>query len=371
LGRIARELATLFHKHEKELGIRVAQLGMYHDVDTTWPWPVWRMHDEAEYGAEDVQRVWWRFAGERPGVIFTIWDPARCTGVVQEALKLPVRLWGYFPIDGTNPKGTIGGPPVVGTIKKYDRVLGYGNWGAGVLQRITGKESVPWLPHGLDLVNWRPRDTQKVAEKDFPIHKEYIGAVMANQPRKDFGTLFRTWQLMKRKHEGLKFWLHTDLQVKHWSVPQLAEDFGFNQPDSGLVVTEGLTDDQLAEWYSACWLTMLPSLGEGFGYPIVESLACGVPVLAYDGAGGRELVPRLDWLVKGNGERLESCFNIVRPTFDPREWADKAEGVLEWAVDEQLVVREYCQGAVKYLGWESLFPRWAAWVAQGVKEIRG
>jgi glycosyltransferase involved in cell wall biosynthesis len=378
LGRIARELAERLHAAEEQLGIKVAQLGMYHDVDQQWPWPVWRVHDEKEYGAEDLARVWWRFAGERPGVIFTIWDPARALGIMQASKKLPVRLWGYFPIDGVNLRGSFGGPAAE-TVKGYERVLGYGHWGAQVLKRVTEKE-VAFLPHGLDMRVWQPRGEQILQQGELseggntptvtiPLHKEYIGSVMANQPRKDFGTLFQAWALLKERLPGLKFWLHTDLQVKHWSVPQLAEDFGFNDPES-LVVTEGLNDGQLAEWYSACWLTMLPSLGEGLGYPIVESMACGVPCLAYGEAGGRELTPRR-WRVGAVAHKLESCYNIVRPVFSAQSWALAALQTLEWVKREPEVNKSFCTGAVAHLDWDHLFPRWAAWVNQGIKEIRG
>jgi len=374
LGRIARELTEGLFSAQKELGIKVAQLGMYHDVDSEWPWPTWRMHDEEEYGAEDLARVWWRFAGERGGVVFTIWDPARALGILEASKKLPVRLWGYFPIDGVNSHGKFGGPAEM-VVKGYDRRLGYGHWGAEVIKGITGKATA-YLPHGLDLEMWQPRKAQADLSdvKDgqpmlYPIHKEYIGCVMANQPRKDFGTLFQTWALLKQKHPGLKFWLHADLEVKHWSVPQLAEDFGFNGKESGFVLTTGLNDNQLAEWYSSCWVTMLPSLGEGFGYPLVESLACGVPAIGFDGAGGRELLPRQAWRVGGRQARLESCYNIVRPVYSAADWAKKVEQTIEW-VREDPAAAAYCRGAVAHLSWRHLFPRWKAWVAQGIVEIR-
>lgn len=40
-----------------------------------------------------------------------------------------------------------------------------------------------------------------------------------------------------------------------------------------------LTDSSLATLYSAALMTILPSFEEGFGFPVVESMACGTPVL--------------------------------------------------------------------------------------------
>jgi glycosyltransferase involved in cell wall biosynthesis len=41
-----------------------------------------------------------------------------------------------------------------------------------------------------------------------------------------------------------------------------------------------VNDDELALIYATSIATVLPSFSEGFGLPIVESMACGTPVLA-------------------------------------------------------------------------------------------
>ena len=368
LARIARDLTQLLHDYSADLNIRVAQLGYYHDHDSRWPWPTWGMRDEGAFGQDDIKRTWWRFAGEKPGVIFTIWDPARCSGIMQEAQALPIRLWGYFAVDGVNAQGTFGGPAAA-VVRRYDRVLGYGRWGAGVLSQVRGGvRPVQYLPHGINLDTWQPQYLTGDGDPE-PVKREFVSCIAANQPRKDLGLLFETWAIMRAERPELKFWLHTDVEVRHWSVPELAEVYGLN--DQCLTVTTEMSDAGLAELYSRSLITMLPTLGEGFGYPIVESLACGTPVVSTDAhAGGAELLPRDDWRVPAKGWRTEGLYAIRRPVVDARVFARKAL----WAVDEVLrdpgVSAAYCKGSVAHLDWQYLQGRWLSWVRQGLREIR-
>jgi glycosyltransferase involved in cell wall biosynthesis len=54
--------------------------------------------------------------------------------------------------------------------------------------------------------------------------------------------------------------------------------------DPDICCLHGLTDYCLSALYSAALLTIVPSLEEGFGYPAVESMACGTPVLCSSAA---------------------------------------------------------------------------------------
>ena len=60
-------------------------------------------------------------------------------------------------------------------------------------------------------------------------------------------------------------------------------------PDSYLYDTGQVSADQMAAWYRGLDVLSLASRGEGFGVPLVESQACGTPVICTDASAMSEL----------------------------------------------------------------------------------
>lgn len=366
LARIARDIAARLHQDSALLNISVAQAGIRYS-GAPYPWRVYPINDEGGWGEKDLARIWeWHSAG-KPGVVLSVWDPARCFPL--STLDLPdAQLWGYFAVDSETEKGGFGGPAAE-AVKKYSRVLGYGAWGAGVLRKVVGPgRKISWLPHGLETASWA-NDGWENRKPGVRV----LGCVAANQPRKDLGLLFSAADRLRRKPgwEGLSLWLHTDFLTKSWSVTELAMQYGWN--NQRLLVTTGgnLDDAGLARMYGVCSVTFGCGLGEGFGYPLVESLAAGTPVVHGNFGGGAEWVPRQEWLVNPVAERLEGIYALRRPVFDVDEVVEKLAKAGEEKERDTLMVQEYCKGAVAALDWEPLWSRWRSWMKSGLVEMKG
>lgn len=52
------------------------------------------------------------------------------------------------------------------------------------------------------------------------------------------------------------------------------------QLESAIIFTGQVSEEELASWYAGAVITAFPSLYEGFGLPLVESMACGTPIIA-------------------------------------------------------------------------------------------
>lgn len=357
LARIARDLTSILWRHREALGVEVAQLGINWD-GSPWPWRVFPVFDGENWGRADLRQVWNWLGWPRQGVVLSVWDPARCFGLTRDIRTLGMQCWGYFAVDGTNSRGSLSGPAAE-VIRDYDRVIAYGRWGSEVLRRLRDS-AVPYLPHGIDTSLFSPLEG---------VGADTVGCVATNQARKDLGLLFEVWGALAKWDPSLRFWLHTDqLTTEAWSVTELAEQVGLNS--ERLHVTRAFDDQELARHYARCLLTLAPGSGEGFGYPIAESLACGVPVLHGDYAGGAELLPVATWRRPAKGWRLAGAYALRRPVFDPLGWVCEAKEVIGWMRAEPEVARAYCRGAVAHLDWKALEPRWVSWVKQGLEGMR-
>ncbi|MGA7155209.1 MAG: glycosyltransferase, partial [Acidobacteriaceae bacterium] len=123
--------------------------------------------------------------------------------------------------------------------------------------------------------------------------------------------------------------------------------------------TQRFTDAQLASMYNACDVT-LGIAPEGFGYPIAESLACGVPCICGSYGAQAEFVPK-SMQVEPNAYFYEGAFCSKRPVHSPEAWAFKVERVMKNNYTGSLLP--------EHVDWNgsTLWPAWQTWFKEGVK----
>lgn len=323
--------------------------------------PTWTFsHTEGDQegsAAEALETAYRYWFGTRPGVVLTVWDPARCYGVAQ--LQGPWELWGYMPLDAPMVGDRIFGPALV-ALQAYTRVLAYTRWGSRLL-RTSLNRPIEYLPHGLHDVWWDGTEPVERLPKS-------VGIVATNQPRKDWPLALGACAELRRRGHKVNVWGHTDRAVgPAWSLPQLVDGFGLAKrvrlTYSGLDVR----DADLRDAYRSASVTLHPGLGEGFCYPIVESQAAGTPPVHTTFGGGAELVLRSEWRVPERGQRVEGAHALVRPVLSAVDMANAVERVWDWQARWPDEGRGYLAHGVQYLRWTHLWPRWRGWVRKGLE----
>lgn len=111
--------------------------------------------------------------------------------------------------------------------------------------------------------------------------------VGSHEPRKNHLAVLHAAELLWR--EGLPFSL-TFIGGNSWSGDAFVDRLQELQRRGRAVETiSAATDDLLFAAYRLARFTVFPSLNEGFGLPVVESIACGTPVITSDFGSLKEI----------------------------------------------------------------------------------
>ncbi len=381
LGRICRDLALNISTHMSDI-FEIGTLGYGGFGDRTLPFPQYSIEGMKDWFLPTLPDVWNNFAGDRKGVVLTIWDASRLLWFARPDNNVtcpekhlrdwlqtkPFEKWGYFPMDAYGPNNRLSFP-LYKTVVGYDRVICYSEWAKKMVastlstKQMTDKAVVA-LPHGIHTDVFRPRHSVdptrafhsllKYPGPPMELNEKVIGIVATNQSRKDYGLAIAAVAEVA-KEIPVRLFIHIDVLERHWSIPTLLMDYGLMP--KAIVNTGAVTDEVMSYLYSACDVTL--GIGpEGFGYPIFESLACGTPVIAGDCGGHAEHMER-EWLLPPKMTRLEGVYNCVRPVYEPSFWARQIKAALgrkRPAMPESLLPTA--------LDWKWLWPRWEAYLRE-------
>ncbi len=374
LARSGRDIATLLCTIPN---FRVAYLGRGIGNRRMFPFTLYDYPEYGQWGENYIQGAWEDFAGDDQGVIITVDDASRRhwfshpIGLPEELTKFlgPGRnfqKWMYLPVDSTGISGTA--LPLAGRdcVAHYDRVLAASEWGCNVL-KSGGRSDADWLPHGIWPDKFHPHpDGSAICRPgmEWSHAQIVVGCVMANQSRKDYPAAFECFATLKAEY-GNRFqaWLHTDSMLQYWDVRALAVEFGVGDC---IEVTLNLSDDQLSLRYSACDCTILPSAGEGFGFPIAESLACGTACIVTDSAAGPELVEE-SCRCRPVAYRVATQHNVVWAVISGYAFAQAAKIQIEKKRGDWEYRSEELAESVRHLQWPNLKHLWTRWLLDGLK----
>jgi glycosyltransferase involved in cell wall biosynthesis len=136
---------------------------------------------------------------------------------------------------------------------------------------------------GIDTEAWRPPKEQEreTLRANLDVKDKFVILTVAdNQERKN---LWAALEIVARLKKGginnLKYFLITREHVTFgWRLRDLAIELGIN--DEVTIIEKGLPFDKLWGFYACADLFLLTSKAEGLGLPILEAMACGVPILA-------------------------------------------------------------------------------------------
>jgi glycosyltransferase involved in cell wall biosynthesis len=248
---------------------------------------------------------------------------------VLDPLKLrQFRRWiPYVPID-SDPLM----PAVAERLRLAYEIITFSRFGHRLLQKRGF--SPTYIPHGVDTMTFVPTDKRKT-RKHFGIPQGVyvfgmVAANLDNPSRKGFQEVLEAFQLFHRKHARSVLFLHTSASDPYLGFPiaEYATELGLGAVVYGIpgyTAAFKLDSSEMARLYSAFDCLLAPSAREGFGLPIIEAQACGVPVIVNNTTSMPELVGAGAICETGWKWRLNRGANARQP--DVRSLLEKMEEI--------------------------------------------
>jgi glycosyltransferase involved in cell wall biosynthesis len=198
----------------------------------------------------------------------------------------------YFPIDGL---------PIpdkwADLLMKIDKPITFSQFGKKVVEN-TLKQPVEMIYHGINYPFWsspvNPTDVAAFKTQIFGTDDVFvIGSVARNQPRKNLPALYEAFSEHAKTHPKSRLLIHACNIDQGWMLTRLAQEFSIEDKvyiPKNLSPNKGVSLETLRLIYNAMDIHVNVATGEGFGIPIAESMACGIPNLVTAYTVGPELV---------------------------------------------------------------------------------
>jgi glycosyltransferase involved in cell wall biosynthesis len=161
-------------------------------------------------------------------------------------------------------------------------------WLAGCAKQSSLFKNFPVtvIPNCIDTDIYKPLQKEKIVQKmNLPLGKKRIlfGAMGATSDvNKGFEQLLCALQLLEKQHGGAEYELFifgADEPIEELAIEIPVHYFGV------------LSDEKIiVELYNVADVMVVPSLSENLSNTIMESLACGTPVVAFDIGGNADMV---------------------------------------------------------------------------------
>jgi len=162
------------------------------------------------------------------------------------------------------------------------------------------RDELSYIPHAIDRTVFSDKGRDARNAMGFEPDDFVVVTVAANRGRipvrKNFGGMADAMSRFMADRKDVKWMLHTEPNghSEGVNIPRLINAVGIDPQrvryPHPIHFRNGIPDSALAAMYSAADAHLLTSMGEGFGIPVVESMATGTPCVVSDFSAQAELI---------------------------------------------------------------------------------
>jgi glycosyltransferase involved in cell wall biosynthesis len=238
-------------------------------------------------------------------VLLTIGDYFNFNGFhfLKSKLEYSFKWIAYFTIDS---------PCINDVYKPYfssiDEILCPSWFGVDVVEKFMDK-TCSYVPFGVDsncFYKFNEEEIETERGKRNLLNKYRFICVAKNQQRKNIPAFMEALKIANMEDNTIVGYLHTNIDKRfdsQFDINYLYKKFNLENilffPDKKISIDMGCCDEHLNVEYNCSDCMVIPSVAEGFCFPIFEAYSCGLPVVGTDCSAISEFVIDKNFLVEG------------------------------------------------------------------------
>ena len=139
-----------------------------------------------------------------------------------------------------------------------------------------------------------------VSESEISLPKNFFLFVGVIKERKNFFNIVKAFELFKKENPESNYKLAAAGKTGNDYYKAVKKYIDDNNLSKEIIFLEYLNDSQLSYLYKRATILVFPSIVEGFGFPVLEAMSCGIPVITTKYQGPSEIVKDAGILVDPN-----------------------------------------------------------------------
>lgn len=217
-------------------------------------------------------------------------------------------------------------------IRRCDHIITVSNYTKNDLINFIGypEEKISAIYSGINRDCFQPRDRSEaraLLKEKHGLDKPFIVYISRlEHPAKNHVRLIEAFERLKKENDS-------ELQLvfagADWNGAEVIKARAAQSPVADDIRMLGFAPfESLPLLYSTCELMVYPSLFEGFGFPIVEAMACGAPVCCSNTSSMQEIAG--DLVPKFDPESVDEIFESMRSALEQGWTEAQRNGVIEY-----------------------------------------
>ena len=179
------------------------------------------------------------------------------------------------------------------------------------------EDKISVVYHGFDPKLFQNEISQSEDEnllKNYELQtKNYLLYVGAIQPRKNLGVLIEAFERIKEESASRRTGLKLVIAgAPAWKCNGILEKIAGSKCKEDIIITGNLEFEKISVLYRNAKMFVFPSLYEGFGIPVLEAMASGIPVICAENSSLVEIGGEAALYFKtDDSQNLTNCINKI------------------------------------------------------------